>query len=196
MRKFLAILIFLSIGPSSAKAAPRIIFDPDFSAQINLSMMEREAVIQEVNLCLDRAIEILSQPRSVAYFKRMYKLDPVPLLRRSELMIILRAWPIPWNVPESERTIQVGGYCFGESIISINGQLLFYKERTKIRNYIAGVIVHEMAHWADFLDDGINHDGGLKEEEGYVAQKACGCDFRLPSPMKPVKEMVRDWRSK
>lgn len=163
-----------------ARPASRIELDP---ALVPVPADERAALVAEARACLERAQQLLAKPAARAHFQQVYGLNPGRLMTGEDSAIVLCTFP----ARSAGTGVQVGGYVFGDPTVSLNIDVLRAARRSRNpdawRAYIAGVLVHEMAHLADWLDDGQNNDGGLDVEEGEEAQKVAGCAPAPPSPL-------------
>ena len=142
---------------------------------------ERDALLDEARECIAALRAVLDTPAARAHFQQHYHLQPTRILDREDFAVIVRGFPRH----AGPAGVQVGGYVFGESTVDLNVAVLRgalrARDRKVWRRYTAGVLVHELAHLADFLDDGVNNDGGITNaEEGDAAQIAVGCSLRPP----------------
>lgn len=180
-----------------ALAANRIELDPALAA---VPAGERAALVDEARACLDRAQQLLARPAARAHFQQVYGLNPGRLMTGEDRAIVVCSFP----VRGAGAGVQVGGYVFGDPTVSLNVDVLRAARRARNpdtwRAYIAGVLVHEMAHLADWLDDGQNNDGGLDGEEGEEAQKIAGCALAPPAPLLTgehlsLRDEIWSWRA-
>jgi hypothetical protein len=192
-------------SPAGVRGAPhpavRVRIDPGLLTGSEegirpLTPEEHARLLADARLCLVRVRQVLARPATRAHFRRVYGLDSARLLDRAGLVVLLRTFPVRWDVPAAERTVQVGAYMFGEMSVSLNAQLLLAARDPPLRDewldYAAGVVVHELAHLADFLDNGLNDDGRIATagEEGEEAQRSAGCFHRLPAPLAPMGRIL------
>lgn len=192
-RALVLVLIFACAMP--AVAAHHIELDPGLAA---VGADERAALVEEARVCLERAQKLLAKPAARAHFQQAYGLNPARLMTGEDRAIVVCTFPA------RSGGIQVGGYVFGDPTVSLNVDVLRAARRSRDpeawRAYIAGVLVHEMAHLADWLDDGQNNDGGLDGEEGEEAQRVAGCALAPPSPMltgehPSLRDEIWSWRA-
>lgn len=180
----------------------RVVLDPTLttgSPSRVLTREERALLVEEARRCLSDLRALLLRPATRLHFQRHYGLNPVRMLERDDFAVVVR----PFARHAGPAGVQVGGYEFGETTLDLNVALLraarHAPDPSRWRRYVAGVLVHELAHLADSLDDGVNDDGGLLEgEEGEAAQLASGCDLTPPGdlPEEPgTLELSREFWS-
>lgn len=178
----LAVVLLLALTACTHAAPPvRVLIDPALDAEAG-----RHELVHEARRCLDELRALISRPAARLHFVQHYGLNPVRLLERDDFAVIVRAFP---------DSVAVGGYAFGETTLDLNVAVLraarHASDPRPWRRYAAGLLVHELAHLADFIGDGVNDDGGLIDaEEGEAAQKAAGCDLLPPGPL-PSESLTR-----
>ena len=155
----------------------RVILDPALDAG-----PDRVQLGDETRRCLAELRALLQRPATRVHFLKHYGLNPLRILERDDFAVIVRPFP------KSPRSEVVGAYVFGDTTLDLNVAVLRSARRAADpapwRRYVAGVLVHELAHLADYLDDGINDDGGLVDaEEGVAAQVASGCELTPPGEL-------------
>lgn len=176
-------VVFLLALTAWAHAAPpvRVLIDPALDLEI-----ERHELVHEARRCIDELRALITRPAARLHFIQHYGLNPARLLERDDFAVIVRPFP---------DSVAVGGYAFGETTLDLNVAVLRAARRAADplpwRRYAAGLLVHELAHMADFIGDGVNDDGGLIDgEEGEAAQKAAGCELLPPGPL-PAEALTR-----
>lgn len=163
-----------------------------------LDQAERVHLVEEARQCLAHVRALLMRPATRLHFQRHYGLNPVHILERDDFALVVR----PFVRYQGPTGTLVGGYVFGESTLDLNVAVLHAARRAPApgpwRRYVAGVLVHELAHLADYLDDGVNDDGGrLEGEEGEAAQEAAGAELmppgKLPEEAGPMELSREFW---
>lgn len=190
-------LVLLLASCARAGGPLRVVFDPELiSGGLRvgaLSPAERAALSAGAQELATRVRVVVAEPALRSHFRRVYRLDPAPLLDRGAVSLVVRAFPPPPGGDPARAP--VGGYQFGESSVDVGVRLLLAARDPAWREDAAGIVIHELAHLADFLEDGENDDGGMPldgDEEGDAAQRAAGCPLAPPGALGSLEELRAD----